>query len=231
MDMDNDDKRVFFGERGAALAAGGSLVLMAVAAGVAYGALDPALFGGGDGAATAARLAAGLGLFMAEISLWVLVVLLDVAVAVALFRLYRRTAPRLAAAAMAARLAYSAGLAVALCFLAGAAGADGQALERHDWFMTLWSWSLIVFGGHLVLLGLAAAVTRATPRAFAVLLVFAGLCYAAVHGLRAFGPPAAGLAAAVEPFLAAPMALAELALAAWLVGGAFRHGGRRAGAS
>lgn len=207
----------------ARLVAGLSLLAMAVAAAVAYGVIHARLVAPGDAAATATAIAAHIGLYRLEIALWVVIVAADVTVALALWRVFSRASPALSRSVAATRIVYAAGLAVAVDFLARAA-ASPQPLVEIQRFEAIWSAGLILFGIHLVLLGvLLGALARrsaAAPRALAWLLVVAGVCYTLTHAHQSLGITLTGAAATVEGLLAIPMTLAELWLAVWLLAGA-----------
>lgn len=201
----------------AALSAGVSLLIMAVAAGVAYGYIHGQLVVAGDGAATAANIRENAALFALEVALWFVIVVTDVIVSVALWRFFREASERLAKATAAVRLLYTAILAGAVVVLATAGFAGDGAYARVATFERIWSVGLIVFGAHLFLLGLLSLRAGEVPRVIAWLLVGAGPAYSVIHTLNNLGADAARVGSQIESVLAAPMALAELALAVWLI--------------
>ncbi|MCB0638338.1 MAG: DUF4386 domain-containing protein, partial [Lewinella sp.] len=72
-----------------ALLGGGSILLMAVAAGFSYGYVNEQLVVADDAAATVRNLQASPGLFQAGVCGWVLILLLDLLAAWALYRYLR----------------------------------------------------------------------------------------------------------------------------------------------
>ncbi len=210
---------------GARLAAGFSLVAMAVAAAVAYGMIHGSLVVADDAAATASNIATHLGLFRLEVALWFVIVAADVTVAVGLWRLFAPAARSLSQLMAWTRIVYAGGLAGGAAFLVAASvGTEPLTQIRH--FETIWSLALILFGIHLVLLGVLALRSGFVPRAGAWLLVFAGLCYALIHAHQNLGITLTGTAGLIESILAVPMTLAELWLALWLIATAFGERGR-----
>ena len=209
----------------AALTVGASLIIMAVAAGIAFGYLHGRLVIPGNAEATARTIAGNTASFVIEVILWWIIVATDVAVSIGLFQLYRDKSPALSALAMSTRLVYSLILAAGVIILSTAAGAGANALARIDLFEKIWSLGLIIFGVHLFLLGMASAKGRSTPSLLSWLLGFAGICYSAIHLLRNLGTQTAPMASKLESVLAAPMALAEMILAVWLIYGFFKSRG------
>lgn len=177
--------------RDAAVAAGGALALMTVAAPVAVFGLLPA---GRDGAAALLLLG---------------VVVLDVVVAVALVRVLG--GGLLARTAGALRLVYSAAFAVAVAQLLGPGGEDA--------FTRLWDASLLVFGLHLVAVGVALWRMPRRPRLVATLVSLAGVAYLTDSSLTALAPAWAEATSGVT----SACAMGELALAVWLLARAGRR--------
>lgn len=82
-------------------------------------------------------------------------------------------------------------------------------------FFSIWEWGLGVFGGHLILVAVAAWHTSHLPRWMAILLAIAGSLYLWSTVAQAQGN--APWSDAVAPWLETVMAIGELALATWLM--------------
>jgi Domain of unknown function (DUF4386) len=109
-----------------------------------------------------------------------LVVILDVIVAVALLILFEPVNRSLSTMAAWFRATYAAVYLVAISQLVialGLLGEPDQALRAIDAYDTVWHVGLILFGVHLLLLGLLAYQSDFIPRVFGILLVIAGLGY------------------------------------------------------
>ncbi|MCF6742996.1 DUF4386 domain-containing protein [Blastococcus sp. KM273128] len=155
---------------------------MAVLAGMGYGLGVQGLVTPGDPARTATDVLAAEGLFRAGIVCLTAVVALDVAVAWALHRVFAPVDAGLSLLAAAFRLVYAAVFLVAIGHLAAAADLlatdpvlGAAAIDR---FEAVWNAGLLLFGVHLVLVGVLATRSAWTPRVLGVLLVVAGLGYA-----------------------------------------------------
>lgn len=200
-----------------ALTAAISLLAMGVAAGIAFGAIHGQLVVPGDSAATATNIRNNTALFTVEVALWFIIVAADVIVALALWRFFLPVHEGLSKAAAVVRLIYSAILDAAVVILTTAFFAGDDAFVRVALFERIWSLGLILFGGHLLLLGIVSFQAPEVPRIIAWLLAGAGPAYTVIHVLDNLGPEAAELGTAIGRVLSAPMALAELGFAVWLI--------------
>jgi hypothetical protein len=174
-----------------ALVAGLGLLVMAVLAAFANLVGVEGLVTDGDAATTARDILGSTGLFRLSILAFVVVAVLDVVVAWALFDVFRSVDEGVARLAAWLRTAYAAAFVVAIAQLAGALrvleNGDGTALGRSDRqdlaltrigdFHDLWSAALILFGVHLVLIGWLAWRSGWMPRLIAGLLTLAGVGY------------------------------------------------------
>ena len=176
----------------------------------------------GDGAATAAEIVAREGTFRLGVLAWLLIVVLDVVVAWALYRVFRPVSASVSMLAAVFRLVYAAVLLVAVGQLlraldvltAGsgpAPGTDvgGRTMLELNAFQHIYDLGLFLFGIHLALLGYLSLRSDFIPKVIGVLLVVAGAGYAfdtvpAVLGLEL---------AKVSAFTF----LGELLLALWLL--------------
>jgi len=210
------------------LLAGVSLLLMAVAAGFSFGYVYSGMVIPDQDSQTMANLSEGMGLFRAGAWGWVLVLILDVVVAVALYRYFKPVHAALSALAGALRLVYSAILAWAISHLFTAmgqviSGADAaEVITSLNTFEGIWSGGLVVFGLHLIGLGMLSLRSGFVPRLWGWLLVVAGLSYTGVHGARVLLPGMEAQVQQAEILLSLPMALGELGFAIWLIYAFFR---------
>src|SRR5215217_8406561 len=168
--------------RRASLTAGLALALIIVLALFgAYGAVG-ALVTPGDAGRTAQDILGSEGLFRWGIASLFLVVILDIVVAAALFTVFEPVNRSVSTMAAWFRATYAAVYLVAISQLVVALGLLGdpdQALRAVDAYDTIWHVGLILFGVHLLLLGILAYRSDFIPRIFGILLVIAGLGYLA----------------------------------------------------
>jgi hypothetical protein len=146
-----------------------------------------------DAEATATNIAASEGLFRLGMISFLVVFVLDIVVAWALYIVFRQASRDLSLVAAWSRLVYTVFLGVALVFffqalqLMGGAASLGvfttdqlnaQALVALDTFNATWLIGLVAFGLHLTLLGYLILRSGYAPRALGYLLIAAGAAYA-----------------------------------------------------
>lgn len=147
--------------RTAAVIGGLGLLLMAILAPIAQFGVLQGVIVDGDAAATAANIAESEGMFRVAIACFLLVAVLDVVVALALYVVFRPVNAFLSGLTAMLRIVYGAMFAVSLTGLVTAAqlatGSNqdsAQVLASVDAFQTGWDIALAVFGIHLLLLGI-----------------------------------------------------------------------------
>ncbi|HEY5784404.1 MAG TPA: DUF4386 domain-containing protein [Microlunatus sp.] len=166
--------------RRASLTAGVGLALMAVLAGFAVFGAIAAQITPGDATRTAQDIAASQGVFRLGIAGLIVVVILDVIVAAALYVVFAPVNRMVAIMAAGFRIAYAAVYLVAIAQLFIAVdllGNPAQALLAVNAYDTIWHVGLILFGVHLVLIGALAYRSGYVPKIFGILLLIAGAGY------------------------------------------------------
>jgi hypothetical protein len=176
----------------ASIIAGVGILLMALLAGFGGLFVVEGLVTPGDAAKTAKDVMASAGLFRLGVASLYLVVVLDVIVAWALFRVFGSVNEGISRLAAWFRLAYAAVFMVAISQLVGiphllgserysaAFGAEqlhAQALLRADVYHDIWMAGLVLFGVHLLLIGYLAFRSGYVPKILGVLLAVAGFGY------------------------------------------------------
>lgn len=154
--------------RKSALIAGISLILMAFAASLSYGYVQGNLVVPDDATTTFNNIMSSTSLFNAGIFGWFVILICDVVVAWALYLFLQPINKNLSLLGALFRLAYAPILGVALLnlifvallssrndyfFLLGDQQLQGQTLLYLEAFNFTWSIGLIIFGGHLFIVG------------------------------------------------------------------------------
>lgn len=211
---------------------GVSILLMALAAGFAYGFVINSIVVPDDSAATVKNIKNSSVLFTSGILVWLLIFLLDIIVAWALYIYFKSVNKRLALLTVWLRLMYTAFLVVVIfCliliqiilsegFQANALGStqtEVMVMLLLEGFSRIWSIGLIVFGFHLMALGYLLSQAMDSPKLIPLLLIVAAVCYLFVHLSYLLFPSFKVMMATLELYLSIPMAAGELALGIWLL--------------
>lgn len=211
-----------------ALLAGVSLLVMAITAGFSYGYVHGNLLTEAPNS-TFLNLSSNTTLFLFGIFGWVIIFLTDLTVAIALLKFFRATSPKVSIATAMERITYTIilGLGILQLFrilpllsiennLTDPTNAE-KAFALIQLFTKLWSIGLIIFGVHLIGLGYLSVKSVVTPSILGYLLYLAGLGYTLTNGARQLNFIPTLTVDKVEKILSFPMALAEIALAFWLI--------------
>jgi hypothetical protein len=171
--------------RSASTTAGIALLLVALLAGFGYLAVVDRLLVIDDAVQTAANVAASETLFRLAIASLLVTAVLDVVVALALFRVFEPVSGGLSTLAATFRVAYAGIFVVAIAQLMGvlrllphAGELSAQVLSGILAFEDIYSAGLALFGFHLMLLGLLVWRAAYAPSFLGILLALAGLGYA-----------------------------------------------------
>jgi len=210
--------------RALARVTGALYLYIMVAAIFAEGFVRDRLIGSGDGAETVRRIAASEQLWRWSVVADVTTTLCDVAVAVLLFLLLKPVGPRVSLAAAVFQLVYSAMMAASAALLVGPlflikhapVGEQMQMLVGYSLSLhqTTFSIGLILFGVHLVMIGLLIARSTFLPKLIGLALAVAGVCYITNSVLGLIAPD---VARGLFPWILLPGFLAEGALTLWLI--------------
>ena len=207
-----------------ALISGIALIIMAVAAGYAYGYVQNSLIVDGNPSTTLKNLNNATGLFGSAVIGWFIILITDLLVAWGLYKYFTTVNSKVAAVTGLVRAFYSLILAVAIYqliavwqMLYSAIPDEIALMNLYNSFEKYWSLGLIVFGLHLIGLGYLSLKSNSVPKWLGWLLYFAGISYSLINGVKALIPNATDTIAIVEMSVSGPMAIAELGLAIWLI--------------
>ena len=206
-------------QRQVALIIGISLLLMAIAAAIAAPPLA-AMFVSGNQALTAANVVAGFGKFAVARLGWLLILVLDVISAWGIHKYYRSKKPKMAAATGALRLGYAVILTAGIVQLfsvsktATAAAVYSGLLA----FNSIWGIGLIVFGFHLIMLGILfnnEGGKKWVNVLIKSLLIIAGIGYVVMYVGVLFAASPVAFMAMLQPVFIVPMLCGEVFYAIW----------------
>lgn len=226
--------------RKSALIGGVSLLLMAFAAAFSYGFVHESLVVGGDANATWNNITSSNLLFRAEILGWLIILICDIVAAWAFYIFLKPIHRPLALLGAWFRLTYAAILGVSILNLIVvllltnrpdqlSVLDNGQlqawAMLFLNAFDLIWSAGLIIFGGHLLIVGYVAYISDDIPKIVSVLLLIASIGYIVIHLCTALLPQYDRMITVLKYIFNVPMTIGELGFGLWLL---FRGGRRRA---
>lgn len=215
-------------QRASALIAGFSILLMAVIAVFSFEYAHNTIVIPNDISITLNNLRGMSTLFHAEIFGWIIILLLDITVSIALYNYFKIENRKIAWLMSAFRLVYSAILGLAIFNLMRTSSIANQSIKNIpeiiqqkvllllNAFESTWSIGLIIFGFHLLLLGYLAYKSHNIHWLWGVILFFAAISYIVVHTAKSF-LPGAQIVNTIEMVLSVPMAVGEIGFAIWLI--------------
>ena len=209
-------------EKNAGLAAGLSILIMAIAAGFSYGYVHTLLVVEST-QATARNLIENQSLFLYELIGWVLIFISDLIVAYALLVYFRSTRYSISLLTAATRVVYTLFLGIAIYQLfslvpiINGTGSADEIISKLNAFENIWSAGLILFGFHLAGLGYLSIKSQFVPGWLGYLLYLGSISYVVVHSAKQLNYFEQAFLITLENALALPMALGELAIAFWFI--------------
>lgn len=207
-----------------AITVGVSFIVMALVAAYGYGYAFQSIYNAEDSVATIQVLSHSGWLLRSVIASFMIILILDIIIAWGLYLLLKNVNSELSLITAWFRLIYSALLAVSIFYLIGAvqwlktAPVQAESIMFHlSMFLDTWSAALIIFGVHLVLLGVLLLKSRQIPRVLSYLVLLAGMCYFLTNTAKLLFPAYGTYAETIDMILSFPMALGELSLAIWFL--------------
>lgn len=239
--MERYEKEIRF-QRKTAIIAGTAILIMAVCAGLAVGLVNNSLIINGDADATRNHIIKALPLFRFGIFNWLMILLCDIVAAWALYIFLSQVDKSLSFLGAVFRLSYCSILAIAIMNLINVLILcqdnalimlqtdlkSAQVMLYLNAFNKMWSFGLIIFGIHLLIIGYLVFKSGFVPKIIGVLLLLASVSYIMIHFLRTFLPQFENTTTLLENILSLPMAIGELTLGIWLIikGGRIPAAGR-----
>lgn len=219
--METNKEKKQISKRTIAIIIGLSLLLMAIIAGFSATTIGN-IFVVGNPAQTAFNLSANWGGFIGAIIGWVGIFILDILVSIGVIKYYKKERPKLSRASGILRLIYTLVLGGAIAQLF-AVSLNSSALQIYNLisaFNSIWGWGLIVFGVHLILLGIMYH-NEGGRKWFNILikalLIMAGVGYMLQYiGILVVANPIV-FAATVESIFLVSMILGEVLFAIWML--------------
>jgi hypothetical protein len=219
-------------QRQTALTAGLSLIAMSLVAAFSYGFVQGTLIVQDDSSATLSNIISSNNLFNAGILGWFVILILDIIVGWALYMFMQPIHKGLSLLGALFRLVYSAILGISILnlvfvfLLTKDSGnltifsidqLQAQVMLLLKAFEYMWSAGLIIFGGHLLILGILALKSTFIPKSFGILLLIASIGYITVHLGNVLLPQFDKITSVIEIVFIIPMTIGELGFGLWLL--------------
>jgi hypothetical protein len=198
---------------------GYSLILMALIAGFSLGFAYTKFIPSSQPDLVQKNLTENLELYKFMLLGILFIIILDILVSWTLFLYFKNDNKKYALFSFIFRFIYTLIFCFATYFLTKNIGQTNNeiVLNNYNIFQFTWSVGLIIFGIHLLLIGLLMKLHKSIPKILWYLTFIAGYSYILVHLLKTTSPQFTEFAATLNNILALPMALGELGLAVWLI--------------
>ncbi|MGG0274922.1 DUF4386 domain-containing protein [Bacillus rhizoplanae] len=219
-------------QRKSALTAGTSLIIMTLVSFFSYGFVHAILVVKGDASATFHNIMASNILFKAEIFGWIIILISDIVVAWAFYIFLKPIHKNLSLLGAWLRLTYATILGIAILNLIFALlltknkdylslfttdQLQAQMMLFLDAFESIWSIGLIIFGGHLMIVGYLAFKSDSIPKVISILLLLASIGYIIIHLCNTFLPEYDEVISILNFVFTVPMIVGELGFGIWLL--------------
>lgn len=198
---------------------GYSLVLMALIAGFSLGFAYPKFINPNQLEFANIKLTENLELYKLMLSGILFIIILDILVSWTLFQYFKKDSGKYALLSFISRMIYTLIFCIATYFLAKNIEQSDNEIVLHNYnlFQIIWSVGLIIFGIHLVIVGVLVKLHKSIPGILWYLTIIAGFSYIVVHILKISCPDLTDFTITLNNILTLPMALGELGLALWLI--------------
>ena len=207
-------------QRRFALITGTSLLLMAVVAGFSIGYAYETFDTPEQAEFLSANILQNSGLYQSMLIGILVIIILDFIVAYTLYKYFESDHKKMSLVSGIIRAIYTVMFGVATYYLA-------QNLYTQDLtnqlaslnfqrFQTIWNSGLVVFGFHIVLVGILMRLHGKIPTTLWIITLVAGVSYVGTSLLKVLSPDAEMVESLVM-ILAVPMTIGELGLAIWLL--------------
>lgn len=214
----------------AAVVSGVALLVMTIAAFFAQGYVHSSLVVEGDATTTLKNIQASQALFRLEVLGWLIIIIMDLVVSWGFYLFLKPFHAGYALLAGWLRFLYTAMLATAVSQLVitnnivqkselgtPSDSVAQQVMDSITAFEAFWSLGLIIFGLHLIAVGLIAWNTTKIPKVISFLVVLAGISYSLIHFMYHFIPRLENVTGLLELILMVPMVIGELGFGIWLL--------------
>ena len=199
---------------------GWSLILMALISGFSLGYAYPEVYNSESINSSKNLLVDNLELYKSMLLGILVILFLDFVVSYTLYNFFKKDNKKVSLLSGIIRVVYTLLFGIATIYLVKNIniGELNNNLINSNFhrFESIWSIGLILFGIHLVLVGILMKIHKRIPKILWYITLIAGISYIIVHLLK-LASTTSNITGNLEMILALPMALGELGLAIWLI--------------
>lgn len=208
-----------------------SILIMAISAGFSYGLVYNKLIINDNASVTMNNISNSIYLFRWGIFGWLITILCDIIASWGLYLYFKEVNKKLALLGCLLRLFYTTILTIAISNLISilvlfnrnseilsltSEQLQNQLVIFIGNFNTIWSFGLIFFGLHLLIISYLMLKSKFIPKILVILLFVAAFSYITIHFSYIFIPQYETITIFIEKILSIPMAIGELSLGIWL---------------
>ncbi|MBL1279419.1 MAG: DUF4386 domain-containing protein [Fluviicola sp.] len=206
--------------RKTAIITGWSLIMMAIIAGFSIGYAFSAFYQPEQINSLKDKITNNQGLYQNMLIGICIILILDLLISYTLFAYFRKVNKTISLVAGILRIVYTLVFGLATYYLANNLNTNelnNEMISRNfQLFQSIWSGGLVIFGFHIILIGVLMKIHRRVPKTLWYLTLIAGVSYITVHLLKLTNPDSE-FVSTLEMILVLPIAIGELGLAIWLI--------------
>lgn len=199
---------------------GWSLILMALISGFSLGYAYPEVYNSESINSSKNLLVDNLELYKSMLLGIAVILILDFIVSYTLYNFFKKDNRKVSLLSGVLRAVYTLLFGIAAVYLVNNINvvelSNDSINNNFHQYQSIWSVGLILFGFHLVLVGLLMKIHKRIPKILWYITLIAGFSYIIVHLLKLISIHS-NIVGDLEMILALPMALGELGLALWLI--------------
>lgn len=166
------------------------------------------------------NILANQGLYQNMLIGILIILILDLLVSLTLYEYFRNDNGKISLISAGLRIIYTLIFGIATFYLWKNLNADeltNQAIYTNfQLFQSIWNGGLIIFGFHIILIGILMRLHKKIPKILGYLTLIAGVSYVIVPLFKLTNPNSE-FVGTLEMILLLPMAIGELGLATWLI--------------
>lgn len=207
-------------QRRIAITTGISLILMAIVAGFSVGYAYSEFYQPEQIGSLKNNVLQNQGLYRNMLIGILIILILDLLVSYTLYKYFANDNKIISSISGVIRIIYTAIFGIATNYLTKNLNinelSNQMVSSNFEQFQTIWNSGLVVFGFHIILIGILMKLHKKIPKILWLLALIAGISYVVVHLLK-LGSTNSEMVKNIEMILVLPMAIGELGLAIWLL--------------